>query len=161
MFWIDPFLLFGAGLIIALLAKHFFHSGMKETAWVLGASLLVIFVFWFVAIAMFCNFDRELGFAGFKLNDLTQPFYDLVEGPGSSGTAFMLNGGIWDIVPKNATLNDITPGWMFLCILMFCLYPVYLWFGLVLGRMLFGRKPKHLGLLGFHKALEAESYRLP
>jgi hypothetical protein len=73
----------------------------------------------------------------------------------------MLNGGIWDIVPKNATLNDITPGWMFLCILMFCLYPVYLWFGLVLGRMLFGRKPKHLGLLGFHKALEAESYRLP
>ncbi|MEM2282543.1 MAG: hypothetical protein QXH26_03220, partial [Candidatus Hadarchaeales archaeon] len=70
------------------------------------------------------------------------------------------NGGIWEIVPKTATPADLTPGWMFLCILMFCLYPVYLWFGLVLGRILFGRKPWHLGLIGFAKAFEAESYRL-
>lgn len=160
MFWIDPIMLFVCGIVIALIAKYLFYEGPREAAWIYGASFVVIFVFWFVAIAMFCNFDREIGFAGITLNTFTQKFYDMIEGPGASGTAFMLNGGIWDILPKDATLADVPPGWMFLCIWMFALYPVYLWFGIMLGRLLFGRKPQHLGLIGFRKIFEAESYRL-
>ncbi|MBI4361926.1 MAG: hypothetical protein HY558_01995 [Euryarchaeota archaeon] len=151
MFWIDPFLLLGAGLLIALLAKHRFH-GPRDGPWVLGASAATLALFLFISIGMFADLPL--------LRQFAQHLYDLIAGPGATGTAVMLNGGIWNIIPPTATYTTLPPGWMMASILMFTLYPAYLWAGIVLGRLLFGRKPWHLGILGATEMYDAENLRI-
>lgn len=151
MFWIDPFLLIAAGVFIAILAKRVFYEE-KEAAWVYGSSAVILFVFLFVSIGMFCDLRIMGRFA--------QPFYDMLEGQGATGTAFMVNGGLLHILPKNATLADVPHGLMFTCIFMFVLYPAYLWLGVVLGRLLFGRKPQHLGMIRSKEIHDAENLRI-
>ncbi len=151
MFWIDPLLLLGSGLLIALIAKRKFYKE-TQSLWVPAFSGAVLAGFLFVSIGMFADLPL--------LRGLLQPVYDLVEGPGASGTAVMLNGGLWRIIPRTAGTAAVPPGWMLASVFMFVLYPAYLWVGVVLGRLLFGRKPWHLGMLGAREMYNAENFRI-
>ncbi len=152
MFWVDPLLLIGAGIIISVLGKHFFYEGEMEQLWVIGAPIFVIMVFLFVSIGMFTNFPIVEQYA--------QPVFDMVEGEGATGTSFMINGGLFDVVGKNVTPADLSSSWLFYCIFMFTIYPAFMWLGVVLGRVTFGRKPEHKGLIGIEEALDRENYSL-
>ncbi len=152
MFWIDPLLLIFAGIIVAVLGKHFFYEGEMEQLWIVGASIFVVVIFLFVSIGMFSNFPLVEQYA--------QPVFDMVEGEGATGTSFMINGGLFDVVGKTATPGDLSPGWMFSCVFMFATYPGFMWVGVILGRIIFGRKPEHKGLIGIEKALDRENYSL-
>ncbi len=152
MFWIDPLLLIGAGIIIAVIGKHWFYEGEREQLWTIGASLLVVFIFLFVSIGFFVNLPIVCNY--------NEPIFELAEGEGATGTAFMINGGLFDAFPKDIEVMDLPPSWQWFCIFQFVLYPGFLWTGVVLGRIIFGRKPEHKGLIGIEEALDRENYSL-
>lgn len=149
MFWLDPFLLLGCGLGTALLAKHvFYKERFVDQVFVPGATVLVMIVFWGVAIGMFCNLQMPIA----------NLFYRTCGA--QTGTEFMVNGGLFHAVKPGATLKDLSNGLMFWCIFMFVIYPLWFWVGLVLGRLLVGRNPRQTGLLGLRKALDADSFKI-
>lgn len=123
-FWMDPFLLILSGLFIAYIAKRWYYN---STSFVPGLSGLVLAIFYFISGGMFCNLD------------VLSPSWRLLGC--QSGTGYMINGIIFDLVEPGASWAGL-PNWgMFACITMFVLYPLWLWLGIKLGRKKFGKAP--------------------
>lgn len=123
-FWMDPLLLIGAGLIVARIGKKWMYN---STSFIPTVSAVVLFLFYFVSVGMFCNLS------------IVEPAWKAL-GCGS-GTEYMVNGFIFDFVSPGAPWTSLSSWAMFFCIIMFVLYPFWLWSGIALGRRAFGIYP--------------------
>lgn len=130
-FWIDPLALLGIGAVIAWGSKRWFDGSNLA---VYGAEILVLAGTFAISIGLFLNIG------------LFRPLWTTMGA--QTGTAFMINGGLFGFVDGATTWTQLQPATMFLAILLFVLYPVCLRLGVILGRILVGRNPKQSGLLG-------------
>ncbi|MEM2637040.1 MAG: hypothetical protein QXL15_01690 [Candidatus Korarchaeota archaeon] len=133
-FLLDPFLLVGIGIIIAWIAKRkIFYA--KDSFFVHGMSLAVLILFYAISISLYCNLEwvqfmlplvRALGMNARDTHD------------------FMINSGILNI-PNSWPETD--PYLLAGSIAMFVTYPFFMWLGVVIGRILFGRTPDSTGMI--------------
>ncbi len=123
-FWMDPLLLIASGVIIAYIAKKWMYN---SDTFVPCISALLLAVFFFISVGLFCNIG------------MLESTWELMGA--ESGTEYMVNGIIFNIVAPGAYWGDISGWGMFACIIMFVLYPFWLWAGIVLGRKMFGSAP--------------------
>ena len=130
-FWIDPLALLGIGAVIAWFSKQSFEG--SEFA-IYGAEILVLTGTYVISIGLFLNVE------------LFRPLWTMMGA--QTGTAFMINGGLFGFVDAATTWTQLEPGTMVLAIVLFVLYPVCLRLGVILGRILVGRNPKQSGLVG-------------
>lgn len=119
-FWMDPLLLFLSGMAIVLVKKKLFFN---STRFIPIVSAAVMVLFWVVSISMFCNLE------------IARSAWEVCGA--ESGTEWMLNGGILNVVEAGATFSTLSPELMFVCIFMFVVYPIYLWLGLLVGNKIF------------------------
>ena len=127
-FLIDPFLLLVCGAVIVWLRNRWLYRVTPHATKVLGA--LTVVGFWVVAGSLYLN----LG------------WFDWIwlwTGRAVSGRDFMINSGVF------AFEHILTPGLIdLLAWVMFALYPVWLYCGVVLGYFLFGRHEGQTGIVG-------------
>lgn len=133
-FVIDPFLLIGFGIIIAILTKWVAPRN-PHVVYVLSAFTML--VTYFVAIGLFVNFD------------FFEPLWELLGA--QTGTEFMINGIILPIAESGRTWQELTSLQLFIAILIFTIYPVFLGIGVAAGRILFGRNQMQEGLIGMFR----------
>jgi hypothetical protein len=130
-FWMDPFIMFGVGLLIAALTKRVAPDN-PHVSYVLGAvTMLITYV---IAIGLFVNFA------------FLEPIWETLGA--ESGTEFMLNGVVFSIAESGVVWTELGATTMFLSILAFTTYPLYLAVGVGAGYVLFGRTPAQEGLVG-------------
>lgn len=126
-FLLDPFLLIGCGALIVLLRNRLLYRVTRRATKVLGALTLILF--WIVAGSLYLD-----------LHWFDWLWTWLV--PGSSGTDFMVNSGIFHF-------NSTRTGWVdTIALLLFALYPLWLYCGVFIGKLLFGRHERQTGLVG-------------
>jgi hypothetical protein len=130
-FWMDPLLLVAAGILVAWTSKRVFDG--SDLA-VYGGECVVVAVTYAVAIGLFLNLSP------------LEPVWRALGA--ETGTAFMINGWVLDLVAVDTTWSELGPGAMGLAILLFALYPVFLRAGVVAGRLLLGRNRDQSGLWG-------------
>ena len=130
-FWMDPFIMLGVGLLIAVLAKRWFHA---HPHFVYAAGALTMVITYVIAGGLFVNWS------------LLEPIWTFLGA--DSGTEFMIDGIILPIADPGMSYTDLGPLGMGLAIVIFAVYPVFLALGVVLGRLLFGRHPGQGGIVG-------------
>lgn len=130
-FWMDPFIMLACGLLISLLAKHWFHG---HPHFVYAAGALTMAITYVIAVGLFVNWS------------LLEPIWLFLGA--ETGTEFMIDGIILPIADTGMTYTDLGPLGIALAIVIFAVYPVFLALGVVLGRLLFGRHPAQEGIVG-------------
>ena len=130
-FWMDPFIMLACGVLIAVLAKRWFHT---HPHFVYVAGVLTMLVTYVIAGGLFVNWS------------LLEPVWTFLGA--DSGTEFMIDGIILPIADQGMTYTDLGPLGMVLAVVIFAAYPAFLALGVVLGRILVGRHPGQEGLVG-------------
>ena len=133
-FLLDPGLLIISGIVIAWTAKRkIFYA--KDSFYVQGISLAVLFIFYAISISLYCNLEwvqfilplvRAMGLHAKDTHD------------------FMINSGVFNFP---CSWPETDPIVLAISIGIFVTYPFFLWLGVVLGRILFGRKPESTGMI--------------
>lgn len=134
-FWMDPFIMLACGIVIAYLAKRWFH---RHPHFVYVAGALTMLVTYIIAGGLFVNWS------------LLEPIWTFLGA--DSGTEFMIDGIILPIAEPGMTYTDLGPLGMGLSIVIFAVYPAFLALGVVLGRLLYGSRPDQEGLVGLVRA---------
>jgi len=127
-FFLDIFLLDIMGIIIAYICKKRYKQHSLLVYTLSGLFLLIFYIF---AIGLWCDYHM---------------FGGVIENP----TEFMYSSGIFD-VPFDSFEELALPEnrmWVFLGVFLFCLYPLWLYLGIMSGYLLFGRSPAQKGVLG-------------
>ena len=129
-FLIDPALLVAIGMLITFVcAKRLPDDDVIRRSCVRSFGVLSIIVFWWVSVSLYLN----LAWVGWM--------WQLVGA--HSGRDWMLNSGIFHFEFENPSLaTNIVAGFLY------ATYPVWLIIGIRLGRIIFGAKKNHKGLLG-------------
>ncbi len=125
-FLLDPFLLMAVGIFIVWLnVRHLMKSG-KSYIWAL--SLLTLILFWSISISLYFNLPWVHWIA------------ELCHA--QNGRDWMINSGVFHFDIENLPdFAHVLSGFLF------ATYPLWLWLGIQLGHILFGRKSRHKGLL--------------
>lgn len=127
-FLIDPFLLVVCGALIVWLRNRWLYRVTSHATKVLG--VLTIMLFWVVAGSLYLNLGWFDGLW-------------LWTGRAVSGRDFMINSGIfWFEYTFTAGLIDA------IALILFALYPLWLYCGVFLGYLLFGRHEGQTGIIG-------------
>jgi len=127
-FLLDPLLLLGCGALIVLLRNRLLYRVTRRATKVLGALTLVLF--WVVAGSLYLN----LGWFDWVWTSLFR---------GTSGRDFMINSGIFHFESVN-TAGCIDA----IAVLLFAIYPLWLYCGVFVGKLLFGRHERQTGIVG-------------
>ncbi|MDZ7731324.1 MAG: hypothetical protein U5K37_10990 [Natrialbaceae archaeon] len=130
-FWMDPFIMLGCGMAIAVVTKYVFGGNGHA---VLGLGFLTMLITYGIAIGLFVNAS------------MLEPIWRFLGA--ETGTEFMLNGIVFSIAEPGLVYTDLGGTAMFLAIFIFTTYPVYLIAGIGLGRLLFGRHSAQGGIVG-------------
>ncbi|MGQ4875568.1 MAG: hypothetical protein ACP6IY_15985 [Promethearchaeia archaeon] len=163
-FLLDPGILIIFGILIALISKKFY----KEDSFLsVTLSVIILLLFYIVSGSLFCELNAKDHGA---LGAMNENFFNLLKGiwagyyennPDATSCEFMFTSGeqwIKDwLINNNMDFNNLqelcAPGpqrILILCgILMFALYPVWLYLGIKIGIFLFGRQPGDKGVFGF------------
>jgi hypothetical protein len=127
-FLFDPFLLVACGAIIVLLRNRLLYRATRRATKILGLATLILF--WFAAGSLYLN----LGWFDWLWRGLWSA---------TSGRDFMINSGVFHFEYLNtAGLIDAV------AVLLFALYPVWLYCGVFIGKLLFGRHERQTGIVG-------------
>jgi len=163
-FWLDWWLLLVGGIGTVLICKGLPKIGLVKNRynnyW-LKRLLMIAFLslFFLISIGFFVGFtDRDTLFGAVTQGvfDLMKWFYApyFVLHPDATTTEFMYSSGQeWLRALLQLEFNDIVelaqhPVYMFGGICLFCLYPLILYCGVMLGELLFGSSPGKKGLFG-------------
>ncbi len=130
-FWIDPFILIGCGVAVALVAKHSFPRTPFFVSTACGSILTVVYG---VSVGLFVD------------HPLLRPVVPLLGA--ETGTEFMINGWILPLVEPGTLWTELSPTAMFLSVVIFATYPAWLVLGVVAGRVAVGRHPDQEGVVG-------------
>jgi len=152
-FLIDPFLMFGFGILIALIGKKYY----KEDSFLKpGLGILVLLVTFTLSISLFCELNSaQHGLMGIinegffnAIRFLWAGYYQVF--PNASSCEFMFSSGIVALRPPFDNFAGLANNTVFVFagIVMFLLYPVWLYLGSKVGVAMFGRKPGDKGFLG-------------
>jgi hypothetical protein len=127
-FLLDPLLLLGCGALIVLLRNRLLYRVTRRATKVLGALTLVLF--WVVAGSLYLN----LGWFDWVWTWLFR---------GTCGRDFMINSGVFhfDYVNTAECVDTIA-------LLLFAIYPLWLYCGVFIGKLLFGRHERQTGIVG-------------
>ena len=127
-FLVDPLLLVVCGALIVWLHNRLLHRVTQHAKIFLAAFTLIMF--WVVAGSMYLNLS----------------WFDWVwqwMGQAASGRDFMINSGVFNFeYASTAGLIDTV------ALILFLLYPVWLYCGIFLGYFLFGRHERQTGMIG-------------
>ena len=127
-FLIDPLLLVVCGAFIVWLHNRLLHRVARRARIFLAVFTLI--TFWVVAGSMYLNLS----------------WFDWVWqwiGQAASGRDFMINSGLFNFEYVN------TAGFIdTVALILFLLYPVWLYCGIFLGYFLFGRHERQTGMVG-------------
>ncbi len=150
-FILDVFLLIGIGMAISWLVKRKRLNHLRKTLTLL-LSIATISLFYTIAIPLYVN------------NIYWPPYWTMMKFVWSlplpvfsfMGHDFMINSGIVQIIAPNpielpASLLSVfitDPVSLGVAIILFALYPFWLYLGILLGRFLFGSRPEEKGMLG-------------
>jgi hypothetical protein len=127
-FWVDPPALFCIGLGIGTVSALLFPGWTRLRQ---GAELLAVAGMYAGALGIFFNLDY---------------FRSIWRGYGAeSGTAFMINSGVFEIVPRGTTWTELGPATVLLVLVLLALYPIALHLGVELARTAVGRAKVRLG----------------
>ncbi len=127
-FLVDPLLLVVCGALIIWLHNRLLHRVTHRAKTFLATFTLIIF--WFIAGSMYLN----LGWFDWAWQWI---------GQAASGRDFMINSGLFNFEYANtAGLIDTV------ALILFILYPVWLYCGIFLGYFLFGRHERQTGMIG-------------
>lgn len=150
-FLLDVFLLIGIGVAISWLVKRKRFNHLRKTLTLL-LSVVTIVIFYSVAISLYVN---NIYFPPYWMMmkfvwSLPLPVFSFM------GRDFMINSGVlWITTPNPLDLPAsvfgvfITdPVSLTVAIVLFALYPFWLYLGILLGRFLFGSRPEEKGMLG-------------
>ncbi|MBS7288305.1 MAG: hypothetical protein KIH01_06060 [Candidatus Freyarchaeota archaeon] len=150
-FILDVFLLLGIGMAISWLVKRKRINHLRKTLTLLF-SVVTIAVFYTVAIPLYVN---NIYFPPYWMMmkfvwSLPLPVFSFM------GRDFMINSGVLQITTPNimdlpASLLGVfitDPTSLGLAIVLFALYPFWLYLGILAGRFLFGSRPEEKGMLG-------------
>lgn len=127
-FLLDPFLLLFCGAVIVLLRNRLLYRVTMHANKVLGA--ITILLFWVVAGSLYLNlgwFDWMWQWTGRAVN----------------GRDFMINSGVFffEYVYTVGVIDMVA-------LVLFALYPLWLYCGIFLGYLLFGRHERQTGIVG-------------
>jgi len=156
-FLLDLFMLIAVGIFIAIICKTFY----KEDSFLpYTLCILTLLVFYAVSLSLFCELNgREHGLLG-TLNDIfwgimrDRIFVDYYnDHPNATSTEFMYTTGLECLKPY-VPFNNLAglvrhPLYLLFGMVMFVLYPGWLYLGVQLGWLMFGRKKGDKGALGF------------
>lgn len=127
-FLIDPVLLVVCGALIVWLRNRWLYRVTRHATKVLGG--ITIILFWVIAGSLYLNlgwFDWLWLWTGRAVN----------------GRDFMINSGVFQFEYVNTVgLIDTV------ALALFAIYPLWLYCGVFLGYLLFGRHEKQTGLVG-------------
>ncbi len=127
-FLLDPFLLVFCGAVIVWLRNRWLYRVTPHATKVLG--ILTVLLFWLVAGSLYLNlgwFDWIWWWTGRAVN----------------GRDFMINSGLFLFEYVNTVgLIDVS------ALILFGLYPIWLYCGVFLGYLLFGRHEGQTGMVG-------------
>jgi len=150
-FILDVFMLMGIGVLMAWVTKQkpVFHIRKTLT---LTLSVVTIAIFYGIAIPLYVNniyFPPYWMMMNFVWS-LPLPVFSLM------GHDFMINSGIIQIVTPNplelpASVFSVfitDPVSLSVAMVLFALYPFWLWLGIIIGRFLFGSRPEEKGVRG-------------
>jgi hypothetical protein len=127
-FLIDPFLLIGCGALIVWLRNRWLYKLTRHATKVLG--VITIVLFWVIAGSLYLNlgwFDWIWLWTGRAVN----------------GRDFMINSGVFQF--EYISTVGLIDG---IAILLFAVYPFWLYCGVFFGYLLFGHHEKQTGLVG-------------
>lgn len=127
-FLIDPFLLIGCGALIVWLRNRWLYKLTRHATKVLGVVTIVLF--WVIAGSLYLNlgwFDWIWMWTGRAVN----------------GRDFMINSGVFQF--EYVSTVGLIDG---IALLLFAVYPFWLYCGVFLGYLLFGHHEKQTGLVG-------------
>lgn len=127
-FLIDPFLLVGCGaLIVWLRNRHLYRLTQRATPLL---AVLTLLIFWFASISLYLN----LGWFDWLW---------LWMGRSACGRDFMINSGVFSFEYVNTA--GLIDG---IALLLFILYILWLYCGVFLGYLMFGRHERQTGMIG-------------
>ncbi|MFX0168907.1 MAG: hypothetical protein ACFE89_06040 [Candidatus Hodarchaeota archaeon] len=127
-FLLDPFLLVVCGALIVWLRNRLLYRVTRQATKVLG--VVTVILFWGIAGSLYLN----LGWFDWMW---------LWTGRAVSGRDFMINSGLFQFEYVN-TVGVIDS----IAFILFAFYPLWLYWGVFLGYLLFGRHEKQTGLVG-------------
>ena len=130
-FMMDPLLLLGMGIAGAVLSAKRLH---KNFWFIYIFSALVLALFYGISVSLYVNMD------------FVRPMWEMMGA--KSGLDWMLNSGVLHL---NYSWPITDPKILGASILLFCTYPFWLYLGVFLGYMLFGRNPRQTGVIGIFK----------
>ncbi|MDO8056172.1 MAG: hypothetical protein Q6361_04865 [Candidatus Hermodarchaeota archaeon] len=127
-FLIDPVLLVVCGALIVWLRNRLLYRVTRHATKVIG--FIVVVLFWVIAGSLYLNFG----------------WFDwlwLWTGRALNGRDFMINSGVFhfEYVYTTGLIDTIA-------LMLFALYPLWLYFGVFLGYLLFGRHERQTGMVG-------------
>lgn len=127
-FLLDPFLLVICGAIIVWLRNRWLYRVTPHATKVLG--VLAVGVFWVIAGSLYLNIG----------------WFDWIwlwTGRAVTGRDFMINSGLFafEYVVTTGLIDGVA-------LVLFALYPVWLYCGVFLGYLLFGRHEGQTGIVG-------------
>ncbi len=150
-FILDVFLLLGIGMAISWLVKRRRLNHLRKTLTLL-LSVITIAIFYSIAIPLYVN---NIYFPPYWMMmkfvwSLHLPVFSFM------GRDFMINSGIIQITTPNlmdlpASLLGVfitDPVSLGLAMIIFALYPTWLYLGILTGKFLFGSRPEEKGMLG-------------
>lgn len=148
-FLLDPLLLIGFGILWVGISVRLIYPKSSYRGWIGLFSLLTLIFFWSVSISLFYNLSWVNWMIWFCQH--IPPFR-----PPKNGLDWMINSGVLTLInpDKVKSVNDLSTGAKFLSWVLFLLYPLWLYLGVTLGHILFGRTEKHTGLIGALKQSE-------
>jgi len=127
-FLIDPVLLVVCGALIVWLRNRLLYRVTRHATKVIG--FIVVVLFWVIAGSLYLNFG----------------WFDwlwLWTGRAVNGRDFMINSGVFhfEYVYTTGLIDTIA-------LMLFALYPLWLYCGVFLGYLLFGRHERQTGMVG-------------
>jgi hypothetical protein len=144
-FAVDWLSLIMCGYGISWLAKRrklYAHNGL----FIRSASSAIIALFYFISVPLFfnnLNFPLAKPFLGF-INSFSTFIGSRTF---SSGTDFMFNFPFQVVMIPDDIPSNNNPFLLAFATAMFLLYPIFVYIGVILGRVLFGQKPDDKGFL--------------
>jgi len=127
-FLLDPFLLIAFGAVTVWLYNRLLYRLTRHAKKTLAAITLLIF--WVVSVSLYLNlgwFDWIWQWTGWAINSRD----------------FMINSGLFHLEYVN-TVGLIDA----IAIFLFILYPLWLYCGIFIGYILFGRHERQTGIIG-------------
>ena len=127
-FLIDPILLVVCGAFIVWVRNRWLYRVTRHATKVLG--IITIILFWTIAGSLYLNlgwFDGLWLWTGRAVN----------------GRDFMINSGVFQFEYVN-TMGLIDA----VALMLFAIYPLWVYCGIFLGYLLFGRHEKQTGIVG-------------